>query len=386
MGKTLKEIARQLKDCDKKVQLIYAFNGIGKTRLSREFKELVDPKSELEEDTELARKKILYYNAFTEDLFYWDNDLDNDIAPKLKIQPNIFTKWIFEDQGQENNVIRLFQHYTDEKLNPHFNAQYTRKDRTENGILVDAFSEVTFSYGRGDDSSSENIKISKGEESCFIWSVFYSLLDQVINVLNIPEENDRDTNQFDNVKYIFIDDPVTSLDENYLIELAINLSQKIKFSDYHLNKVKFIITTHNINFYNVMYNETNQDSGYILRKFEDNTFELEEIKGDSNRNLSYHLYLKKELEMAVATNQVKRQHFTYLRNLYEKTAGFLGYKDWGALLPDDKSAYYKRITNFTSHSSIANENMMEPTPQEKRTVKLLLEHLINNYNFWKESE
>ena len=46
MGKTLDEIAIQLKDCGKKVQLIYAFNGTGKTRLSRAFKDLVDPKNE----------------------------------------------------------------------------------------------------------------------------------------------------------------------------------------------------------------------------------------------------------------------------------------------------------------------------------------------------
>ncbi|MEZ5005730.1 MAG: hypothetical protein R2738_06400 [Bacteroides graminisolvens] len=27
--------------------------------------------------------KILYYNAYTEDLFYWDNDLDGDTEKKL---------------------------------------------------------------------------------------------------------------------------------------------------------------------------------------------------------------------------------------------------------------------------------------------------------------
>ena len=96
------------------------------------------------------------------------------------------------------------------------------------------------------------------------------------------------------------------------------------------------------------------------------------------------MYLKTELETAVASNQVKRQHFTYLRNLYEKTASFLGYKDWGDLLPGDKNAYYKRITNFTSHSTIVSESVSEPTPQEKQTVKLLLEHLTNTYSFWKE--
>ena len=63
MGKSLDEIAIQLKECNKKVQLIYAFNGTGKTRLSRAFKELIAPKNELEEENGLASKKILYYNA-----------------------------------------------------------------------------------------------------------------------------------------------------------------------------------------------------------------------------------------------------------------------------------------------------------------------------------
>lgn len=86
MGKSLNEIAQEIKNSNKKVQLIYAFNGTGKTRLSREFKELVEPKSDIEtENTGLASKKIICYNAFTEDLFYWDNDLVNDIEPKLII-------------------------------------------------------------------------------------------------------------------------------------------------------------------------------------------------------------------------------------------------------------------------------------------------------------
>ena len=111
MGKSLDEIAQELKDSNKKVQLIYAFNGTGKTRLSRAFKELVSPKNQLEEEAGLASKKILYYNAFTEDLFYWDNDLDNDTNLKLKIHPNAFTEWVFAEQGQELNVISHFQGY-----------------------------------------------------------------------------------------------------------------------------------------------------------------------------------------------------------------------------------------------------------------------------------
>lgn len=122
MGKTLTEIAQELKNSPKKVQLIYAFNGVGKTRLSRAFKELVSPKHEEEEaqdgDTGV---KVLYYNAFTEDLFYWDNDLEKDTDRKLVIRPNAFTDWVLEDEGQDRNIITNFQHYTNDKLTPYFN-------------------------------------------------------------------------------------------------------------------------------------------------------------------------------------------------------------------------------------------------------------------------
>ena len=62
MGNTLTQIAEQLRASDKKKQLIYAFNGVGKTRLSREFKELIEVNpngedgDENSEDLELSQK------------------------------------------------------------------------------------------------------------------------------------------------------------------------------------------------------------------------------------------------------------------------------------------------------------------------------------------
>ncbi|WP_300441444.1 hypothetical protein [Christiangramia sp.] len=236
MSQSLSEIAQRLIDADKKVQLIYAFNGAGKTRLSGEFKNLISPKEA--DSEEEYQSKVLYYNAFTEDLFYWDNDLENDEDRKVIIQPNSYTNWIFQDQGQEPNITTHFQRYTNNKLTPSF-------DQT--------FSEVRFSFEKGDDSGSEYVKISKGEESCFIWSIFYSLLEQAISVLNIDqEEGDRETDQFNHLEYIFIDDPVSSLDDTHLIELAVDIAKLIKLST---SDLKFIITTHNPLFYNVLFNE-----------------------------------------------------------------------------------------------------------------------------------
>lgn len=385
MSKTLTEIAQQLstpktvrrtvpektKEIEEskpvpKVQLIYAFNGTGKTRLSREFKQLVSPRAEGEDasSSELGAKKILYYSAFTEDLFYWDNDLGLDAEPKLRIQPNSFTRWVLEEQGQDQGIIATFQHYTSEKLTPHFSTD---------------FSSVSFSFERGNNQQEPNIKISKGEESNFIWSVFNALLEQLISELNIAEADNRSTDVFNNLEYVFIDDPVSSLDENHLIELAVNLAGLIKSSQ---SDLKFIVTTHNPLFYNVLFNELNGKVCYLLERFDDGSFALTEKNGDSNKSFSYHLYLKQTIEQAIADDKVERFHFTLLRNLYEKTASFLGYPRWSELLPDDRQLYLNRIIQFTSHSTLSNETVAQPTPAEKATVKLLLDHLKNSHGFW----
>lgn len=371
MGSTLTEIAQQLQKSDKKVQLIYAFNDTGKTRLSREFKYLIAPKNDNNEISQLPRSKILYYNAFTEDLFYWNNDLDNDIEPKLIVQPNSFTSWLLgflKEDGQDKNITSHFQSFTDEKLTPHFN---------------NSFSEIRFSFQRGNEEPSDYVKISKGEESNFVWSVFYTLLEQVISVLNVPELSDRDTEQFDQLEYVLIDDPVSSLDENHLIELALKLAHLIKASE---SKLKFIVSTHNPLFYNVLYNEVKAKSGCILRRNNDETFELEQKKGDSNKSFSYHLYIKQLIEEAIEKNEVQRYHFALLRNLYEKAANFLGHKQWSDLLPENKQSYSRLVMNFYSHRTLSNEEVAEPTEPEKQTVKLLLEHLVKEYGFWKQEE
>ena len=74
MGVSLTDIAQTLKDAkhitkskdesvsDVKVQLIYAFNGTGKTRLSREFKLLMVPK--LDGDTELEALEVVVKKSF----------------------------------------------------------------------------------------------------------------------------------------------------------------------------------------------------------------------------------------------------------------------------------------------------------------------------------
>ena len=275
---------------------------------------------------------------------------------------------MFKEQGQEMNVISHFQTYTNPALMPKFNPD---------------FSEITFSFERGNEESTQNIKISKGEESNFVWSVFYSLLEQVIDVLNIAEPSERETDKLNQLKYILIDDPVTSLDDNHLIQMAVDLAQMIKKSESNL---KYVITTHNPLFYNVMYNELGSKNGFMLNKNEDGSYHLDTRFGDSNKNFSYHQYLIDMIKQAINENKIEKFHFILLRNLYEKAANFLGYKKWSDLLPDDKEIYASRIMNFYSHRTLLNEEIKEPTEPEKQMVKYLFNYLIDNAKFWKEEE
>ncbi len=57
-------------------------------------------------------KKIIYYNAFTEDLFTWDNDLENGNDRKLLINAN--SHWIRKvvtEEGAIGAIIDRFQRY-----------------------------------------------------------------------------------------------------------------------------------------------------------------------------------------------------------------------------------------------------------------------------------
>lgn len=377
----LKKIAQQIVDTNKKVQIIYGFNSTGKTRLSQALIDLFAPNPKGGEKDGILWRKILYYNSFTEDLFYWDNNLLGDGEPKLKIHPNSFTDWILNDHVQVFKIINNFQRYTNDKLTPKFNVEYTRQDPDGKKTTVKEFSEVTFSMDTSGNHLADNFKISKGEESNFIWSIFYTLLEEVVSELSEKHEN-RITDQFNQLKYVFIDDPVSSLDENHLIELAVNLASLVKREKLG---PKFVISTHNPLFYNVLHNEfksLNKNwKQWQLVKIEDGKFELKVQPND--RPFSYHLFLKSELKSAIDNDQIKKYHFNLMRNILEKTSIFLGHKNWRDLLPrkSDGSVdpHITRIINLYSHSAHAGEEVAELNESDKQVLRSLFDHLTKIY-------
>ena len=427
MKGNLREVAIELEKCESSSQLIYAFNGTGKTRLSREFKDLIEENNDFGEES--MNEKIYCYNSDTEDLFFWDTQTINT---KLKIKPNTFTEWIYEVEGCGNDIDDNFARYTKDALTAYYQI----------GIEGEC-SEITFSHKNGNEGDSKNIKISRGEESCFKWCVFLTLIQMIVENLNatilnkdksdkakeyqeklekIKEKQDKlnkktiqqkigiqkydnliakqqkdkeeyiykikelgdysgDKNcQFDGLEYVFIDDPVSSLDDTHLIEVAVNLADLIKAST--SKKLKFVITTHNALFYNVLHNSLGRNGKkYLLEKTNSETYSLNK---QNDSPFAYHIFLIKELEEAIKNNCVKKYHFNLFRNILEKTSTFLGYENWGKILEeiDEKQkTYASRIINISSHSKFSEEEIHILKKEDMEKLKVLLEKFKEKYNF-----
>ena len=158
--------------------------------------------------------------------------------------------------------------------------------------------------------------------------------------------------------------------------------------------MKFIITTHNPLFYNVLFNEFNNadtSSGYKPRqskkwrfeKLNDGTFTLTEQTNDAP--FSYHLFLLSEIENAITSNDIRKYHFSFLRNILEKTSTFLGYVHWKDLLPNEaegsREAYYNRIINLSSHSKHNGEETSVLEDNDKRVLGFLIDEIKRIHSF-----
>ena len=160
--------------------LLYALNATGKTRLSKYFQDKY-------------KNKVFCYNAFTEDLFNWNNEDDNY---SLKFNPDNLIFKAIKDEGLDRELTNNYQKFTGSKIEPtiHFKKN-----------------QITFGIYSGGDAGNDQIKISRSEESIFIWSLFYTVLADVIDTLkNDPSNRLTDFKYFE---YIVIDDPVSSIDD-----------------------------------------------------------------------------------------------------------------------------------------------------------------------------
>lgn len=338
---------------EKRYLLLFAYNGTGKTRLSMAFKEA--GKTDDNADT-------LYFNAFTEDLFSWDNDLDNDTQRVLKINKDSRFFEGLQELEMENRIRPLLQRYAD------FDFIIDYINWTVNFIREDKSVSPT--------QKIEHIKVSRGEENIFVWCFFLAIAQLAI-------DSKEDEEAYSWVKYLYIDDPISSLDDNNAIAVASHLSQLLKSDN---GKIKAIISTHHTLFFNVMWNELTEKRKlqpyFLSADPETNAYSL---RYTNDTPFFHHIALLKQLHEAAMSGKLYTYHFNVLRNILEKTATFHGFKNFSACIKKDSNdpegIVHARMVNVLSHG---NYSLFEPTemlPENKEYFKKILSGFMQDYRF-----
>jgi hypothetical protein len=375
----LQTLSKKLRDDldGRELLLLYAFNRTGKTRLSMEFKG--DGKRKTRKNPN-GIADTLYFNAYTEDLFTWDNDLENDAARGLKInQASRFFDG-FQNEPLEPAIYEYLNRYTD--LDFDFTFEEVR-------LGEESFSRPVFvSFRKGEES---HIKISRGEQNIFIWCVFMAICEQVLKYPHV----------YPGINHFYIDDPISSLDDNNAIAVACDLAKLLRRAASRTDQkgvpapIKVVFSTHHALFFNVMCNEigrTKDDEPkvrhkryFLHRPNGEATYTLRSMTADTP--FFHHVASLSELQLAAApgTGKLYTFHFNALRSIMEKTASFFGHEDISfclkALSNEEDRALYNRALNLLSHGKYAIHEPTEMGEDNKALFRRMLEEFTTKFQF-----
>lgn len=347
------------------ILLLYAYNRTGKTRLSMEFKDSGKRKTKKNPE---GKADTLYFNAFTEDLFTWENDLASDSVRYLQLNGESKFFAALNDLALDETIAVYLSRYADFEFD-----------------IVYADWKITFRKDR-----EENIKISRGEQNIFIWCLFMAICERMLD--------GHESYQW--VKYLYIDDPISSLDDNNAVSVACDLAKLLRRAASRTNSlgepnpIKIVFSSHHALFFNVMCNEigrakegepkvshkryflhrANGDGVYSLRATDDTPF-------------FHHVATLAELQRAAnsVTGSLYTFHFNALRSIMEKTASFFGHDDISfclkALNNEADQALYNRALNLLSHGKYA---IQEPTmmgEDNKELFRRIMADFVTTFNF-----
>ena len=366
------EIAKQIREAKESIFLIYAFNGTGKTWLSIQYKE--DAREQQPDENGKRKQTGVYYNAYSEDLFVWDNDIEHSEENiKLRIVPSSLNEshsLIYEDDVRQ-------------KLKP-YNPKY---DFVFHSYEDDPSKGIEFISFHLDDKDEKSIKLSRGEERIFVWCFFLALIDS---------EGWADKQN----QYIFIDDPVSSLDDHNIFVTAFTLFELIKK---HYETRKIIITTHHIGFATILGNWLTDPSNHFRGNKGNNKYQLRGLSLD-NGDYSfvsfadkavwlYHLRMLQVLDKAIqddaddsSENGIEVYHMAILRQILENISSFLGVGRIGFVL--EQIGYSKeeadRIAledNALTHRNVYFPQSDVMVPDNKNLLKDVFDIIIKKYQF-----
>ena len=245
----------------------------------------------------------IYYNAYSEDLFVWDNDIENGEANiRLTVLPSSLSRFHAD----------LNERFIRDKLKPYrvsFEFRFVMHKDVERGI-----ESILFFPADTEPGDVPAMKISRGEERVFVWCFFLAMME-------IEGWADRQP------RHIFIDDPVSSLDDHNIFVTASTLYDLI---EKYFGERKIIIATHHVGLFSILFDWLMK--GEKSNKYKPKT-EASILSGkhgdvslETHRSdvFLYHLRVFQLLKQARQENNVRAYHFALLRQLLESVSSFLG--------------------------------------------------------------
>lgn len=341
--------------------LVYAYNRTGKTRLSMEFKNEGKRKNGGNSDT-------LYFNAYTEDLFIWENDLDGDSFRHLQLNPDSKFFNGLKDLALDETIAGYLSRYAE------FDFDIDYKNW-----------RVSFHK-----DGADNIKISRGEQNIFIWCLFMAICERMLDGHVSYQSN----------KYLYIDDPISSLDDNNAISVACDLAELLRRAASRKDEngiaapIKVIFSSHHALFFNVMCNEigrAKEDQPRVIHKryflHRPNGEGVYTLRATDDTPFFHHVATLAELKLASDPNKgtLYTFHFNALRSIMEKTASFFGHSDISfclkALNNEDDKALYNRALNLLSHGKYAIHDPTEMGEDNKDLFRRILDDFVTEFKF-----
>lgn len=351
----LKKIAKEIKEAKENIFLVYAFNATGKTRLSTAYKEIA-------RDEDTRKQTGVYYNAYSEDLFVWNNDIERAEANiRLEvIKSNLNDLHSYIDEAKVREKLGPY--------NPKFDFEFhSYKDNPADGIEY-----ITFHLK--DDENAKDIKISRGEERIFIWCFFLALFDS----------DGWDDNQNE---YFFIDDPVSSLDDH---NLFITIFTLLELIEKHFSHRKIIITTHHIGFATVIsdYLKKGEKADKYKKKFSIKLLECKDenfsLVNPENDVLLYHLRLLQIVDIAIKEDKLDLYHMAMIRQLLENISSFLGtgqLKYSLKVIGFEDTDRIATITNALTHQKVYYPQSTVMVEDNKAIIREVFEKLMRTFQF-----
>lgn len=352
--KTIKNVALELRNYNEKIQLLYAFNSVGKTRLSVAYKDATK-----EED---GTHTGIYYNAYSEDLFVWNNDIENDEANiRLTVRQSSLSR-LHADLNELDIHAKLKPY----RIN--FDFRFDMHPNAEMGIK-----SISFFPAGTQPGEVPAMKISRGEERIFVWCFFLAMME-------VEGWSER--------QYIFIDDPVSSLDDHNIFVTALTLYNLI---ERHFKERKIIIATHHVGLFAILSNWlTKSDQRHKFKK-ETTKSVLSSKRGEVSLEAPgsdvflYHLRVLQILEQARQEDDgVRAYHLVLLRQVLENVSSFLGVGRISHVL---KSIGFRnaeeitRIVHTLAHKDVYHYESDRLVPDNLALFNEILDKLITQYKF-----